>query len=78
MPIDWIGDRDHLSILPDLRIQVGDELVTEHVEINPCIGAPALGETHPATIKISCLIDVAYLDGQMEWSQFHLIVSTNH
>ena len=77
MPVDWVGDCGHFTLFPDLRIEVGDKLVTEHVEINPCLVAPALGETHLAAIEITCLFNVAHLDGQMERGQLHIISSAN-
>ncbi len=54
------------SVQSELPVEVADELMPEHVEIDPVGGAAALGATEHAGIEAPRLLQVPDLDGDMK------------
>ena len=48
------------------------ELVAEHVEIDPRLGAAAFGEAHFVPVELAGFIDIADLDGEVEGGDWHV------
>src|SRR4029077_2414910 len=54
------------SVRSELPVEVADELMPEHVEIDPVGGAAALGAAEHAGIEVPRLLQVPDLDGDMK------------
>src|ERR1700730_17689698 len=71
MTVNQVAVGRDAPVAPQLRIEVADELMAEHVEIDPVGRAAALGASENFRVEASCLRDVPHLNGDMKWGKNH-------
>jgi hypothetical protein len=59
------------SVAAQVRIEMADKLMAEHVEIDPVARAAALGTAENFRVEASCLRDVPHLNSDMKWGKNH-------
>ena len=59
----------HFTIGSKIRIQVGDNLMPKHIEVDPLRVASAFGQTHLNAVKFASFMNVAYLKRNVKWSE---------
>ena len=71
MTINRVAVGRDVSVAPQVRIEVADKLMAEHIEIDPVARAAALCTAENFRVEASCLRDVPHLDGDMKWGKNH-------
>lgn len=69
--VDGVEVRTDTAILAEIRVEVTDELMTEHVEVDPCGVAAAFGAADDVAIEAARFGDVPDLNRDVKWSRRH-------
>ncbi len=69
MTVDSVVDLADLAVLAERLVQMDHELVAKEVEVDPVIAVAAFGAAERSFIEGARFFEVAYLDGDVEWSQ---------
>ena len=71
--IDWVEEGGHFPFRPEFGIEMGYKLVSEHIEIDPVVGAAAFRETKLFSVEFSSFVNVAHGDGDVEGCKAHRV-----
>lgn len=66
--VDRVAMAWNPAIRAEVGIQMSDQLVTEHVKVDPGDVAAPFGKPQFFSVEFAGFIDVANLNGEMKWS----------
>ena len=69
MLVDRVAVARDAAVCAEVRVQVGDDLVAEEVEVDPGFAAAAFGEAEFRAVEFAGFGDVADLEGEVEGSE---------